>query len=263
MSTDIFIVAFLNFIISLIGTLVYSVMIVGVRTGKIAISSALFNALALISRTSNVFQLPILTKHVEQSVKSNNLLYEFNFILLIIFFATVIGAFLIPTFQRIFSKAVESFSMEKSIFRLIMHSFTKSGVTYLKNSITIPARENVKGFSFRKMPIKILIFNMITMALLTVGAFAPIYAGSIEPDLRSTCITLSSVVTSIATILLTLFIDPYLSVLTDDVIEGKYKEADFRSCVIGLVGSKIIGTALSFVLLIPAAYAIVFFARLI
>ncbi len=263
MSTDIFIVAFLNFIISLIGTLVYSVRIVGVRTGKIAISSALFNALALISRTSNTLQLPLLTKHVEQSVKSNNLLHEFNFILLIIFFATVIGAFLIPTFQRLFSKAVESFSMEKSIFRLIIHSFSKSGIAYLKSSITIPDRENVKGFSFKKMPVKILIFNMMTMALLTVAAFAPIYAGSIEPDLRSTCITLSSVVTSIATILLTLFIDPYLSVLTDDVIEGKYGEADFRSCVFGLVGSKVVGTALSFVLLIPAAYAIVFIARII
>lgn len=263
MSTDILIVAFLNFIISLIGTLVYSVRIVGVRTGKIAISSALFNALALVSRTANVFQLPLLTKHVEKSVKSNSLFYEFNFILLIILFATVVGAFLIPTFQRIFSKAVESFSMEKSIFRLIMHSFSKSGVVYLKSSIKIPARENVKSFSIKKMPVKILLFNMITMALLTVGVFAPIYAGSIQPDLRSTCITLSSVVNSIATILLTLFIDPYLSVLTDDVIEGKYKEADFRNCVIGLVGSKILGTALSFLLLIPAAYAIVFIARII
>lgn len=263
MSIDIIIVAILNFIISIIGTLVYAVRIVGVRTGKIAVSAALFNAIALISRTANVFQLPILTKHVEQSGKINNLYFEFNFIILIIFFATVIGAFLIPTFQRVFSKAVESFTIEKSFYKLIMHSFSKSGVKYFRESISIPNKDNLKGWKLRKLPIKILIFNMITMALLTVGVFAPIYAGSIEPDLRSTCITLSSVVNSIATILLTLFVDPYLSILTDDVIEQKYSEADFRSCVIGLVGSRVIGTAFSLLLLIPSAYLIVFIAKVI
>ncbi|MHB8065359.1 MAG: lipid II flippase family protein, partial [Ruminiclostridium sp.] len=65
MDLNIIIVAALNFIIALIGTLAYSVRIVGVRTGKIAISFALFNALTLISSTANVFQLPKLTKYVE------------------------------------------------------------------------------------------------------------------------------------------------------------------------------------------------------
>lgn len=263
MYIDIIIVAVLNFIISLIGTLVYAVRIVGVRTGKIAVSAALFNALALISRTANVFQLPLLTKHVEQTKSNGNLLYEFNAILLVVLFATVVGAFMIPTFQRLFSKAVESFSIDKSFNKLIMHSFSKSGISYFKDSIAIPSKGNLSGFNVKKMPIKILVFNVITMALFTVGLFAPIYAGSIEPDLSATCITLSSVVNSIATILLTLFIDPYLSVLTDDVMAQKYSEADFRSCVIGLVGSKIIGTAMSFVLFVPAAYAIVFVAKFI
>lgn len=263
MSYDIIIVAALNFIISLIGTLVYSVRLVGIRTGKIAVSAALFNALALLSRTANVFQLPLLTKHVEQSNKANNLYFEFNMIMLVVLFGTVIGAFLIPTFQRLFSKAVVSFSIEKSFYKLILHSFSKSGIRYFRESIAIPVRNNVKGVNLRKLPIKILIFNMVTMALLTVGLFAPIYAGSIEPNLSATCITLSSVVNAIATILLTLFVDPYLSILTDDVIEEKCSEADFRGCVIGLVGSKIIGTALSFLLFIPAAYAIVFVAKII
>ncbi len=49
MDTQIIIVLGLNFIISLIGTLAYSVRLVGVRTGKIAVSFALFNVLMLIS----------------------------------------------------------------------------------------------------------------------------------------------------------------------------------------------------------------------
>jgi hypothetical protein len=50
MSVQILVVIVLNAIISLIGTLAYSVRLVGVRTGKIAISYALFNILMLVSR---------------------------------------------------------------------------------------------------------------------------------------------------------------------------------------------------------------------
>lgn len=263
MGLNIIIVATLNFIITLIGTLAYSVRLVGVRTGKIAVSAALFNALALISRTANVFQLPILTKYVEQSHNSENLIFTFNLIMFVVLFATIVGTFLIPTFQRIFSKAVESFSIEKSLFKLMMHSFSKSGIKHIKNCVAIPVKINITDMSFKKLPVRILIYNVITVALLTAGVFAPIYAGSLEPDLSATCITLSGVINGIATILLALFVDPYLSVLTDEVIEGKYSEADFRGCVIGMLGSKILGTALSFLIFIPAAYAIVFIARII
>src|SRR5690554_306941 len=134
MNYDILIIIALNFIIALIGTLAYSVRIVGVRTGKIAVSFALFNAVALISRTSNVFQLPKLTKYVEQSTNSIDLYYLFYIIIAAVFAATVFGAFLIPTFQRIFSKAVESFSVEKSIYKLLLHSFSRSGIKHFKKS---------------------------------------------------------------------------------------------------------------------------------
>jgi hypothetical protein len=263
MGLNIIIVLALNFIIALIGTLAYSVRIVGVRTGKIAISFALFNALTLISSTANVFQLPILTKFVNTPQNSENLIFMFNLLMLVVLLATVIGALLIPTFQRIFSKAVESFSIEKSFYKLMIHSFSKSGVKHLKKCATIPIKSNFTDMSFKKLPVKIFIYNVITVALLTVGVFAPIYAGSLEPDLSATCITLSGIINGIATVLLALFVNPYLSVLTDEVIEGKYSEADFRGCVIGMVGSKILGTVLSFLIFIPAAYAIVFVARIL
>ena len=263
MTFNIIIVAALNFIISLIGTLAYSVRLVGVRTGKIAISLALFNALTLISSTANVFQLPILTKFVEQSQNSENLAFIFYFLMFVVLLATIAGTLLIPTFQRVFSKAVESFSIEKSIFKLLLHSFSKSGVKYIKKCVAIPVKSNFTDMSFKKLPVRIFIYNVITVALLTAGVFAPIYAGSLEPKLSATCITLSGVINGIATILLTLFVNPYLSVLTDEVIDGKYSEADFRGCVVGMLGSKILGTVFSFLIFIPAAHAIVFIAKII
>jgi hypothetical protein len=57
----------LTFVIHLIGTLAYAVRIAGVRTGRIAVSFALFNILVLVSRTSNSFQGPFLAKRTSRS----------------------------------------------------------------------------------------------------------------------------------------------------------------------------------------------------
>ncbi len=62
MSTQIIIVLILTFVIYVISTLAYSVRIVGVRTGRIAISFAVFNVFALLSRTANTIQAPLLAK---------------------------------------------------------------------------------------------------------------------------------------------------------------------------------------------------------
>ena len=69
MTTQILIVLILTFVINLITTLSYSVRIVGIRTGRIAISFALFNILVLVSRTANGFQAPLLAKTVENDIK--------------------------------------------------------------------------------------------------------------------------------------------------------------------------------------------------
>ncbi len=65
---SIVLVSVLAFIGYLIGTLAYSVRIVGTRTGRIAVSFSLFGVLALVSRTANTFQGPILAKQVEQYI---------------------------------------------------------------------------------------------------------------------------------------------------------------------------------------------------
>jgi len=114
-----------------------------------------------------------------------------------------------------------------------------------------------------KLPKKILVFNIIAVALLVVGTLAPIYAGIVEPSLRATCLSLSGIINGLASILLFIFIDPYLSIKTDDVIDGKCNEPEFRMCVVGMVGSKIIGTFLAIPMLIPAAKVIATVAKVL
>src|ERR1051325_3202933 len=121
MDIQLAIILLLTFVIHLIGTLAYSVRIAGVRTRRIAVSFALFNILVLVSRTSNVFQGPFLARRMERSLAHpalHNLVSDFRWLLLSATFATIVGAFLIPTFQRIFSKAVLEFQVHRSVPRL-------------------------------------------------------------------------------------------------------------------------------------------------
>ena len=143
MNIQIVIVLFLNFIISIIGTLAYSVRLVGVRTGKIAITYSVFNILTLISRTAITFQVPILTKFVENNNSTSVLINKFYLIIVVSGIATVVGAFLIPTFQRIFYRGVLSFSIDKSIPKLIIHSFSKTGINYMRDCIAVPVKTNI------------------------------------------------------------------------------------------------------------------------
>ncbi len=105
--------------------------------------------------------------------------------------------------------------------------------------------------------------NVIAMALWTLGVFASLYAGYLKPDLRVTCSNLSSVVNGVATILMFVFIDPQVSVMTDDVIEGRISDGRFRRAITSLLGGRLAGTILAQILLLPSAALIMRIAEAI
>ena len=108
-----------------------------------------------------------------------------------------------------------------------------------------------------------LIYNVLGTALLTVGVFASLYAGCLRPDLRVTANNLSAVVNGISTVLLFLFIDPYLSLLTDDTVSSRATETDFRRAIVLFGVSRLAGTVLAQIALIPGAKAIAVVARIL
>lgn len=256
MSVQVILVFVLTFIIHLISTLSYALRIAGVRTGRIAISLALFNVLVLVSRTSNTFQGPLLAKHVERSILSGTISHtetDFRWLLVAASLATVAGMLLIPTFQRLFTRAIGAFGRYRSIPRLLLRGFSPSAVREVKAAASLPAMENITRMSLRDAPRKILFYNVVATACLTVGVFASLYAGCLRPELRVTANNLSPVVNAISTILLFVFIDPYLSLLTDDVVAGKATEGYFRRCVVLFAGCRLIGTIIAQLIFVPAA----------
>lgn len=256
MTSQIVIVLILTFVINLITTLSYAVRIVGIRTGRIAISFALFNILVLVSRTANGFQAPLLAKTVENDIK--NSVFEnvdtFRLIILSCSIATLFGALLIPTFQRILSKAVNDFSIHKSIGKLAMHGFSKTGILYFKDNIALPNRDYVIHFKFNSaFPWRIFILNIFAVTILTIGVLSAVYASYLNPDYRTTASNLSAFVNGFATILMFVFIDPNLSIMTDEVTLGKCPESTFRKHIVYMVIARLLGTVLAQVLFLPGA----------
>lgn len=256
MTTQLIIVLALTFVINLISTLSYSVRIVGIRTGRIAISFALFNILVLVSRTANGFQAPLLAKTVENDIKVG--VFDnagmFRLIILSTSVATVIGALLIPTFQRVLSKAVNDFSVHKSMGKLILHGFSKTGIHYFKDHLTLPTKENITNIKFDKeFPWRIFILNIVAVAILTIGVLSAVYAAYLTPDYRTTASNLSAFVNGFATILMFVFIDPYLSTMTDDVTQGKCAEATFRKYIVYMTLARLVGTFVAQLLFLPSA----------
>ncbi|MEJ1240267.1 lipid II flippase Amj family protein [Chryseolinea sp. T2] len=264
MTPQVLVVLVLTFIINLVTTLSYSVRIVGIRTGRIAISFALFNLLVLVSRTANGFQAPLLAKSVEDNIKAGVFDDEITFRLIILSCsaATIVGALLVPTFQRVLSKAVLNFSVHKSMYRLALHGFSKGGILYLKESIAIPSRDNVAGIKFDdEFPWRIFILNVVAVAILTVGVLSAVYASYLNPDYRTTASNLSAFINGFGTILMFAFIDPHLSAMTDDVMIGKYSEGMFRKYVVYMIGARFIGTVVAQLIFLPGAELLEWIAR--
>ena len=266
MAIPIILVIILTFLINLITTLSYSVRIVGIRTGRIAVSFALFNILVLISRTANGFQAPLLASTIEKNIKSGfeSNIWDFRMIIFSCTIGAIIGGLLIPTFQRLLSVVVNKFSIYKSVPKIIMYGFSKGGITYMKESIVVPNTRNVTQIDLKdNFPWKVFIMNVVAVAIVSVGVIASLYAGYLNPDLRTTSSTLSSVINGLATILMFVFIDPFLSVMTDDVVLGTCKESLFRKYIVYMVFARIVGTLVAQIIFIPSARIIAYLSGIL
>ena len=257
----------LTFLINLIGSLAYSVRIAGIRTRRIAVSMSLFNILVLVSRTSNSFYAPLLAKRVEDDIRAGataGAVADFRWLLAAASLATVAGALLTPTFQRLLTRAVTAFSLHRSVPRLVVRVFSPGGVTHLREAFVAPTVESVRMRGpGPRVSVRVMLVNTMATAVWTVGVLAALYAAYLEPALRATASNLSGIVNGLATILLFVIVDPYLSVLTDDVVEGRASEALFRRTVVWMLGTRLAGTLLAQVLLLPAAHVVAAAARLL
>jgi hypothetical protein len=265
MDTQLILICLLTAGINLIGTLAYAARIAGVRTRRIAMSFALFNILVLVSRMSNSFLGPFLAKRIETRLSSHGgdaLLGDFRMVLLSASISVFIGILLVPTGQRLFARAIGYFQEHRSTTRMLLASATPAGMRTIRDSLAIPGVGQLRELTRpRGVGWGVLLANCLAQALLTVGVLASLYSGYLNPEFRVTASQLSAVINGLATILLFALIDPQLSVMTDDVVEGRVSEPLFRRTIVWISFSRLAGTLLAQALFVPSALAIAWVAN--
>jgi len=265
MDRQLLIICLLTAAINLIGTLAYAARIAGVRTRRIAMSFALFNILVLVSRTSNSFLGPFLAKRIETRISGGGgeaLYGDFQFVLGSASLAVAMGIVLVPTAQRLFARAIGHFQIHRSTAQMILRSASPAGLRTVRESISPPSLSHLKDLvQERGVGWGVLLANCLAQALITVGVVASLYAGYLNPEFRVTASQLSAVINGFATILLFALIDPQLSVMTDDAVEGRVSEVLFRRTIVWISFSRLAGTLLAQLLFLPSAHLVALIAN--
>lgn len=266
MDSNLLFLAVLVAVIHLVSTLSYAVRIAGVRTHRLAFALSLFNLLVLFSRSSNAILSPLLSKRTEEAILAAQTAAanDFRILLIAATAGTLLGGLLIPTFQRIVTRAVKQFDARPSMFALLLTALRPHTWMFMARQVTIPSAGNLSLFRrAHSLPWLVFAMNIVGISLITCGVFSSLYAGYLVPELRLTAGNLSAVVNFIGTIVMFALVDPHFSFMSDKVVSREISESHFRACVIGMWLSRLFGTVLAQIILLPGAYVVAWVAKII
>ncbi|MCG9968952.1 lipid II flippase Amj family protein [Pelotomaculum terephthalicicum JT] len=253
----------LTFIIHTTDTLSYSVRLSSVKSGQFALSVSLFNIFVLFSRTANMLQGPLIGVLIGTSVTTG--IDPINDIRKVVFASTggtLAGIVLTPTFLRIFLYAVARLESTGSVPLLIIQALSVNNIKLIAKNGVLPSKQTFQNIRCRDIPKRLLLFNTLLTAVYTVGVLSAFYSATlVAPEYQLAASSSSGMINGVATILLTLVVDPRSAIITDQAFRGDRPYGDVKTLVVLLMGTKLLGTLMGQVILIPAANLISCFYR--
>lgn len=249
-------------IIHLVDTLSYSVRLNSVKNNNFALSTSLFNLIVLLARTANVFQAPLIGTIVDISIKNNyDPIFDIRKIIFATTFGTLMGVIAIPTFLQLFSKGVSRLEETGSIPGLVVQSLNLANIKRIARNTVRPKKSMISGLRFKNIPKRLLLLNTLITGIYTIGVLAAYYAAIFSPENRLAISASSGMINGAASILMTLFVDPKAAIITDEAARGSRQYGDVKALVALLIGTKLLGTLLAQLLLIPSAMFLAYIYR--
>jgi hypothetical protein len=244
-------------------TLSYSVRFAGVKLNKIAVALSLTGIIVLVSRTANLIQAPLTAKFVDHAKvdPTFHLISHLRFIILASSVGTLLAIVLFPTFISVFGRIISRLEVAGSIPKLIT-GVTIGQLIKTKHYIKKPSFK-LHYFRYLDIPKRFIAFNIFATAFYTVGVLSSLYAAHLLPQFSTTASQASGIINGIATILLTIFIDPQLGLITDKAINNEEYRDQLGRIYILLMVSRFLGTMLAQFILVPASYFISMIVKLI
>ncbi|WP_219838427.1 lipid II flippase Amj family protein [Paenibacillus sp. R14(2021)] len=263
MLTNLVIVFIMTSIIHTAETLSYAVRFAGVRLNKIAVALSLTGIIVLVSRTANMVQGPIAAKFVDyaRAHASFDMLHYLRVTLLASSVGTLAAIMLFPTCVNLFGRLIAKLEVAGSIPKLVS-SVTIGQLKNTKHYIRLP-RFRISRFRYLGISKTFILINVIVTSFYTVGVLAALYAAHLFPALSTTASQASGIINGVATILLTIFIDPQLGLITDKALNNTEYRTQLGKIYVLLMTTRFLGTMLAQLVLVPAALLIGYFVKMI
>jgi len=253
----------LTVIIHTAETLSYSLRLAGVRLNKIAVALSLTGMVVLVSRTANIIQAPLTATFVDYA-KTNPAFDPLSYLRIILFAAsigTIMAIILFPTFVNLWGRVISKLEVAGSLPKLLS-SVTIGQLKNTRYYIRKPSL-SLSQFRYLGIPKRFLFLNIIVTAIYTVGVLSSLYAAHLVPELSTTASQSSGLINGIATILLTIFIDPQIGLITDRAINNEKYRDKLGKIYVLLMVSRFMGTLAAQLFILPAAYFIAYAIKLI
>jgi hypothetical protein len=263
---NLIIILVLTGVVHCLDTASYASRIAGARTGRLALTGALFSIVSLFSRVANTLQAPLLGSALDRMVRQgqvNGLFHDFQLILAAASVGTLLGAMLIPTFTALFSRAAVAYESHGSFTALLLHTLSLRGFNRVSQHFRMPLPDTVRKASRFNLPRSFLLLNIVVTGIYTVGVSATMYASALAPELARTATTLSGVINGVGTLLLVILVDPVSALITDQALRGSRPTSAVSYIVVWQVVGRFVGTLLAQLMLFPAALLVVHLARLL
>ncbi|MNO80114.1 hypothetical protein D3C76_713060 [compost metagenome] len=256
MVEQVLLVSLFTFIIHLSETLTYSLRLAGVRLGKLAVAMSLSGIILLISRTANMVQA-LLTGKILDYAKHNedyHLMDQFRIIIGAAALGTFTALLLFPSAVLLSSRVISHLEVAGSIPQMIRSSVSFQKINNARYHLRFPQLSMLSRLRIGGIPKRLVVLNCLVTAIYTIGVLAALLASTLTTEYSTAALQSSGLINGMATILLTILIDPQIGLITDKVLRGERKVATLNKVFGLLMVSRLVGTVLAQVLLEPAAY---------
>lgn len=256
MLESVLVVFALTALIHAVETLSYAIRLAGVRLGKLAVALSLTGIVVLVSRTSNLIQAPLTGQLVDAARRdpSLNLLLPFQGIVAASSIGTLAAMLLVPTFVRLASRMIVHLELAGSVPQMVRSSVSLDKLKRAGSHLRRPTWRMLSQLRIGGIPKRLLLLNALVTAFYTVGVLASLYASHLSPEHSLAASQSSGLINGIATIVMTVFVDPQIALASERAMRGEASPEETNKMFGLLMLSRLIGTLLAQLLLLPSAY---------
>jgi len=261
------VVCFLNILINLLTLTTNAARVSGAESKRVATALSLYNVFQVSFRLLNLIYAPLMASIVDILAREGKLdiiLIKLRFVVISAAMGSFFGLLLLPTFIEIYKLGIKALEKYGSIPG-IAFAFITTPRYWMKPARCIrkPSFLGVNPMNVHLIPRTFLIFNVIGIAMWTIGVISSTYASVLNQELVRTAIHLSGIINGIGTIFLFVLVEPVSALVVDQVVSGDRTDNHVRIMVLWLGLGSIIGNLLGIILLVPAARYILWVSRLI